>query len=118
MHNSRQNLLKTILGNNNMNKNKPVLTLNMSDKLYLAVAKNFTDALSFVYTLACNKAANSDKYDMVATPQIHTFRDKASARVYHDTVAQLVEANEANAKYKILFDLNKHQIEDLMTYAR
>ena len=65
MHNSRQNLLKTILGNNNMNKNKPVLTLNMNDKMYLAVAKNFTDVLSFVYTLACNKAANSDKYDMV-----------------------------------------------------
>lgn len=26
-----------------MNKNKPILTLNMEDKIYLAVAKNFTD---------------------------------------------------------------------------
>lgn len=29
-----------------MNKNKPILTLNMEDKIYLAVAKNFTDTLS------------------------------------------------------------------------
>ena len=34
---------------------KPILSLNMDDKIYLAVSKDLTDKLSFVYTLACLK---------------------------------------------------------------
>lgn len=101
-----------------MNKNKPILTLNMEDKIYLAVAKNFTDTLSFVYTLACNKNEKTNKYDLIATPQIHTFRDKASARLYHDTIEQLVEMNENNVKYKMMFDANNTQIENIMSHQK
>lgn len=101
-----------------MGANKPILTLDMDDKIYLAVAKNFTDALSFVYTLACNKIKKTNQYEMVATPQIHTFRDKASARVYHDTIEQMVEAQESNPAYKMLFDVNQGQIEKFMSHQK
>lgn len=101
-----------------MNKNKPVLTLNMEDKIYLAVAKNLVEPFSFVYTLACAKSENSQKYDMFATPQIHTFKDKLSASIYHDTIEQLVAINEGNEKYKMLFDFNKQQIEHFMDSQR
>ena len=101
-----------------MNKNKPILTLNMEDKIYLAVAKNFTDTLSFVYTLACNKNEKTNQYDLFATPQIHTFRDKAAARVYHDTIEQLVEMNENNVKYKDTFKANDVLIENFMTHQK
>lgn len=108
-----------------MGANKPILTLDMDDKIYLAVAKNFTDALSFVYTLACNKIKKTNQYEMVATPQIHTFRDKASARVYHDTIRvyhdtieQMVEAHESNPAYKMLFDVNQGQIEKFMSHQK
>lgn len=94
-----------------MQENMPVLTLNMNDKIYLAVANNFTDVFSYVYTLACAKNGRSNKYDMVATPQIHTFKDKSAARVYHDTIEQLVIMNEKDTRYKSLFDSNQHQIK-------
>lgn len=101
-----------------MSANKPILTLNMDDKIYLAVAKNFTDALSFVYTLACIKIKQTNKYDLFATPQIHTFRDKAAARVYYDTIEQLVEAHESNPVYQNLFDSNQAQIENFMSHQK
>ena len=94
-----------------MNENKPVLTLSMDDKIYLAVAKSFSEPFSFVYTLACNGQKNSGQYDMDASANIHTFKDKEAARVYHDTIAQLVEINEGTGRYKMLFDLNKVKIE-------
>ena len=48
---------------------------------------------------------------MDASSNIHTFKDKDAARVYHDTIAQLVEINEGAGRYKMLFDLNKAKIE-------
>lgn len=60
-----------------MNKNKPILTLNMEDKIYLA-----------------------------------------AARVYHDTIEQLVEINENNVKYKDTFKANDVLIENFMSHQK
>ena len=60
-----------------MSKNKPILTLNMEDKIYLAVA-----------------------------------------RVYHDTIEQLVETNENNVKYKDTFKANDVLIENFMSHQK
>ena len=57
--------------------NKPILTLNMDEKIYLAVAKKDLDKLSFVYTLACLRDA-ANKYSVNATSEIHTFNSKKS----------------------------------------
>ena len=80
------------------NANKPVFTLNMDEKIYLAVAKKDLDKLSFVYTLAClkqNKTPNS--YNVFATQEIHTFKSKTYANVYYETISQAVEFNENDA---------------------
>lgn len=69
-----------------MNGNKPNLTLKMDDKIYLAVAKKDLDKLAFVYTLACLKANKiSNSYNIVPTPEIHTFKNKESAQLYYET---------------------------------
>ena len=46
------------------NNNKPDLTLNMDDKIYLAVTKNTDSKFAFVFTLACLKMdKNSNSYN-------------------------------------------------------
>ena len=91
-----------------MDKNLPDLTLNMDDKIYLAVTKNTQNKFAFVFTLACLKTnKNSNSYSMNATREIHTFKDKESAEIFHDTVEQIIEANATNKNYQTLFDVNE-----------
>lgn len=92
-------------------KNTPDLTLNMNDKVYLAVAKNFTDTFAYVYTLACAQARFKNEYDMIATPQIHAFRNKFAAHIFHDTIEQMVMMNEGDARYTPLFESNKDLLD-------
>ena len=94
-----------------MSKNMPILTLNMNDKIYLAVSKNFSDTFAYVYTLACDNDGRNNTYNLVATPQIHTFNDKSAAHVYHDTIEQLVVMHENDERYKMFFNTNKAQLE-------
>ena len=95
-----------------VNENKPVLTLNMDDKIYLAVAKNDLDKLSFVYTLACLKPNKVGRtYDLIATREIYTFKNPEAAKIYYDTIEQIVEFNFASETHKILFETNKNLIE-------
>ncbi|MBR4892334.1 MAG: hypothetical protein IKZ34_04125 [Alphaproteobacteria bacterium] len=98
--------------------NKPILTLDMNEKIYLAVAKDTTNDLAFVYTLACNKDKKTNLYDVFATPQVHTFRTKGGAHVFYKTVEQIVVRNESLEVYKSLFDFNKKQIEEFMAHIR
>ncbi len=103
----------------NMNGNKPNLTLNMDDKIYLAVAKRDLEKLSFVYTLAClkvNKMANS--YNAVPSREIHSFKDKESAQLYHDTIEQIVDINTNDETKQFLFNSNEKMIERFMEYTR
>jgi hypothetical protein len=94
-----------------MSKNMPILTLNMNDKIYLAVSKNFSDTFAYVYTLACANDGRNNTYNLVATPQIHTFNDKSAAHVYHDTIEQLVIIHENDERYTPFFNANKGLIE-------
>ena len=67
-----------------MSKNMPILTLDMNDKIYLAVSKNFSDTFAYVYTLACLNDGRNNSYNLVATPQIHAFDDKSAAHDFTD----------------------------------
>lgn len=97
------------------NVNKPVLTLNMDEKIYLAVVKKDLDKLSFVYTLACLKQNNTpNSYNAFATQEIHTFKSKTYANVYYETISQAVEFNENDKGRKIFFDTNAEIIESFM----
>ena len=97
------------------NANKPVLTLDMDEKIYLAVAKRDLDKLAFVYTLACLKQnKNINNYNLFPTQEIHTFKSKTSANVYYETIAQIVEFHENDKTKKLLFDTNAEIIERFM----
>ena len=94
-----------------MSKNMPILTLDMNDKIYLAVSKNFSDTIAYVYTLACLNDGRNNSCNLVATPQIHAFDDKSAAHVYHDTIEQLVMIHESDESYTLFFNANKGLIE-------
>ena len=93
-----------------MKTNKPVLTLSMDEKIYLAVAKKDLDKLSFVYTLACFKNATT-QYNMNATPEIHTFNSQKDAKVYHDTIEQIIDFYANDKTKEALFNMNENLIE-------
>ena len=102
-----------------MNGNKPNLTLSMDDKIYLAVSKRDTDKLCFVYTLACMRdTKGSNTYNMMPTREVHTFRNKESGKLYHDTIEQIVNINANDERYHVFFDLNDKAIEQFLTYTK
>jgi hypothetical protein len=102
-----------------MNGNRPNLTLNMDEKIYLAVAKRDLDKLSFVYTLACLKSGkNVNTYNIVPSRQIHAFKNKESAQLYHDTIEQIVDENMNDEAKQPLFKANDVLIERFMEYTR
>ena len=102
-----------------MNGNKPNLTLNMDDKIYLAVAKKDADKLAFVYTLACLKANKmSNSYNLVPSREIHTFKNKESANLYYETIDEIVNVNANDETKQFLFSSNDKLIEKFMENTR
>lgn len=97
-----------------MKANKPLLTLNMNEKIYLAVAKKDIDKLSFVYTLACLNTGNPNQYNLFATPEIHTFDKPTSAKVFYKTVEQIVEDNGNDKNKEDFFKFNEKMIENFL----
>ena len=100
-----------------MSANKPVLTLNMDEKIYLAVAKQDLDKLSFVYTLACLRRG-PNQYDVNPVSEIHTFKSHTEANVYHDTINQIVDFHANDKTKKVLFDTNSALIESFLENTR
>ena len=102
-----------------MKENKPDLTLNMDTKIYLAVSKEIADRLAFVYTLACLKQnKNTNTYNMYATREIHAFRNKDIAEVYHDTIEKIIEKNTSDKSKQVLFSANDKLIEQFYENSR
>ena len=102
-----------------MDGNRPNLNLNMDDKIYLAVSKRDTDKLSFVYTLACLKTDKmSNSYNMTATREINSFRNREFAKLYHDTIEQIIEVNANTPDYDIFFSYNDKLIEKFLEHTK
>lgn len=102
-----------------MNGNKPNLTLNMDDKIYLAVAKNSTEKFAFVYTLACLKSGKQlNSYNMIATREVHAFKNVESANLYHDTIEQIIEINSNDKSKQAVFKVNEQLIESFLENVR
>ena len=98
---------------------KPILSLSMDDKIYLAVSKDLTGPLSFVYTLACLKQGkNSNVFNLVPTREIHVFKTKEIASVYHDTIEKIVDANASDETKQALFSANEKLINNFTQNAR
>ena len=95
-----------------MKENRPDLTLNMDDKIYLAVSKNTDSKFAFVFTLACLKMEkNSNSYNLNATREIHAFKNKDAAEIFHDAIEQIIEVNLTNKNYQALFKANEKMID-------
>ena len=95
-----------------MKTNRPDLTLSMDDKIYLAVAKQNTEKLAFVYTLAClrsNGGANS--FNLFPTEEIHAFINKDSANLYYETIQQIIDFNINDKVRTQLFETNDEWIQ-------
>ena len=102
-----------------MNGNKPNLTLNMDDKIYLATAKTGLDKLAFVYTLACLKAdKKSNTFNLVPTREIHAFKNKEAAQLYYETIEQIVDVNSNDETKQPLFTANETLINRFMENVR
>ena len=102
-----------------MNENKPVLTLDMDEKIYLAVAKSDLDKIAFVYTLACLKTEpKSNAYNAIPSREIHAFKSKESAQIYYDTIDRIVDVNANDESKQIFFSTNEKMIERFMENVR
>lgn len=108
-----------MMQNNKKETYKPILSLNMDDKIYLAVSKDLTDKLSFVYTLAClEQNKNSNMYNMFATREIHAFKNKDAASIYHDTIKKIIDKNAEDKTKQDLFSANEELIENFLGNSR
>jgi hypothetical protein len=99
-----------------MNKNKPALTLNTNDKIYLAVASELGDKLSYVYALVCLKNQRMQNYNNVAVHETYVFKNRNAAEMYSDALLCLVALCENTQEHKLHFGLNKAKIEDFNNY--
>ena len=102
-----------------MNQNKPILTLNMDEKIYLAVAKNTDAKKAFVFTLACLKnGKGGNNYNLIPTREIHSFKTRESADLYYDAIDKIVEINSGDEAKQPLFSANEKLIERFMENVR
>lgn len=102
-----------------MKTNKPDLTLSMDDKIYLAVSKSETEKLAFVYTLACLKAdEKSTNVSLLPTSEIHAFRDKDAAKLYYETIEQIIDFNTNDEGRNVFLETNRDLIERFLANGR
>ena len=102
-----------------MKTNKPDLTLSMDDKIYLAVSKSETEKLAFVYTLACLKAdEKSTNVNMLPTREIHAFHDKDAAKLYYETIEQIIDFNTNDESRNVFLEANSDLIERFLENGR
>ena len=95
----------------------PILTLNMDEKIYLAVTKNTNGKMAFVYTLACSQRS-ANFVDYTPTREIHVFKDAESADIYHAAIEQIIDANLADKDKADLFKQNDDLIMRFMENTR
>ena len=90
---------------------KPDLTLNMDEKIYLAVAQNTKNAIVFVYTLACLSKGNTNSHDLFATREVYSFNNPQIAQMYYDTIKNIVDINKSDNTKNTYFEWNRELIQ-------
>ena len=101
------------------NTHKPILSLNMDEKIYLAVSKNTDSKTAFVFTLACLRTnPNLRDYEGIPTREIHAFKNAESAEIYYNTIDKIVEINESDEKKQFLFKANEDLINHFLENVR
>ena len=94
----------------------PVLTLNTTDKVYLALVRKDVDTYNYVYALVLNnenmgKNANPS-YPMVPVTEISAFATAKQADIYFHTANRVMEYQKTMLKdfYNMAFEFSKDLI--------
>lgn len=95
----------------------PLLNLSMTDKIYLAVSREFRDNLYYIYSLFCRKN-NHGKYNIMPESDIAAFRDNSRADLYYNTLVQIKDVQSRGETHKSLSMLAQSQIADFNNKVR
>jgi hypothetical protein len=87
----------------------PAFKLNLADRFFLAVARQTSDKLVFIYTLGC--AGENRRYNAFADVDIATFDDKNKAAIYYQTVKAALEYCKKTPLYETLLDFNAELVK-------
>lgn len=94
----------------------PMLTLNTTDKVYLALARKDVDKYNYVYALVLNNESKGrstkPSYPMVPVTEISTFATATQADIYFHAANRVMEYQKTMMKdfYDIVYDYSKELI--------
>lgn len=92
------------------NKDAPKMSLNSTDKLYLAVSKKSVGNLIYIYTLG-NTKANHNQWNVNTTISVKTFDKKSKAEVYYKTLVEIMKLQHKNPGVQVIVDVFKEEIK-------
>ena len=95
----------------------PLLNLSMTDKIYLAVSRQYADNLHYIYTLFCREN-RPNNYNMIPETEIATFQDVTQADVYYNTVLKIKEFQSRGEVHKALSGFADISIADFQKRTR
>lgn len=95
----------------------PLLNLSMTDKMYLAVSRQYADNLHYIYTLFCREN-RPNNYNMIPETEIATFQDATQADVYYNTVLKIKEFQSHDEVHKALSGFADISIADFQKRTR
>ena len=101
-----------------MSKPKPDAIINLSDRIYLAVAPDSVAKDRVIHTLACIRRENRNDYDLTASHEKNLFVNPEVGHLFYTEVAKSVAENKANEKWKIAFDWNAEELKEFMQNVR
>ncbi len=95
----------------------PLLNLSMTDKIYLAVSRQYADNLHYIYTLFCREN-RPNNYNMIPETDIAAFKDAAQADIYYNTVLKIQDFQSRSDAYKALSGFADIYIADFQNRTR
>lgn len=95
----------------------PLLNLSMTAKIYLAVARQYTDNLHYIYTLFCREN-RPNNYNIVPETAIAAFKDATQADIYYNTVNQIKDFQSRGEAYRALSGFADIYIADFQKRMR
>ncbi len=97
---------------------RPDAVINLSDRIYLAVAPDSKAKDKVIHTLACIRRENRNDYDLTASHEKNLFVNPDVAQLFYNEIVRSVAENKANKVWKIAFDWNETEIKEFMQNVR
>lgn len=101
----------------NQNKDASTISLNSTDKLYLAVSKKSVGNLIYIYTLG-NMKASSNQWNLNTTISVTAFDKNSKAEIYYKTLTAIMELQHKNPGVQIMLEAYKDEIKKFKENTR